>query len=222
MLGRVKALQASTLAVVATVVTGCGGAQPAGPSPAQIPPGAAPACDAYQAAISRDADERAEREHKPPFAQHLATSFPDGRVSWLMREADYQRYVVGPPAATKWGRCNRRGDTCYVFAAPAAVIRAKVQESMTDGRHDPARLGQALGLPEKNLEGPLRMMTLDLDEAGTCARLPVCTDLGARECSARGAQDEGCFQFGGYTTGGVAEIMVINAPVAQTRIEVVP
>lgn len=193
------------------VVVGCGGA---GTPTTQEPAAAAPACDAGQAAISRDADTRAAPWS---IARHLAKSFPDGRVSWLMRNEKYQEYVV-KPAAKKWGRCNDTG--CYLFAAPAAVIRAEVTRSMSDGRHDPAALGKALGLPAASLEGPLRMMTLDTGKAGACVRLPMETDPGAEPCKT--AAETACFKFGGYTSGGVPELLVIDAPVDQTAIEEVP
>lgn len=199
---------------VICVVIGCGGAgtpTARDPSTGKEPAAAASACDAGQAAISRDADTRAAPWS---IAQHLAKSFPDGRVSWLMKDASYQDYVV-KPAAKKWGRCNDTG--CYLFAAPAAVIHAAVTQSMSDGRHDPAALGKTLGLPAANFEGPLRMMTLDAGKAGTCVRLPVDTDPGVWKCKT--AEDTDCFKFGGYTSGGVPELMVIDAPVDQTAIE---
>jgi hypothetical protein len=167
-----------------------------------------------QAEILREADARATPWST---AQHLAKNFPDGRVAWLMKDASYQSFVV-KTAATKWGRCNDTG--CYVFTAPATVIHAAVAQSMTDGHHDPAVLGKALGLPADNFEGPLRMMTLDLTKAGSCARLPVDADPGVWACKT--AADTDCFKFGGYTSGGVAELMVIDAPVAETMVEGVP
>lgn len=208
------------------VVIGCAGAPKAtGPvNPAIMAPetdGAAataadiPAldasCDAHQIEIVRQGDARAT-----PWStsQHLSKNFPDGEISWLMPEVSYQKYVVST-AAQNWGRCNATG--CYVFAAPAALIHAAVAQSMHDGRHDPAALGKALGLPAANFEGPLRMMTLDLDSAAACARLPVDTDPGVWPCKTAGDTD--CFKFGGYTSGGIPEIIVIGAPVAKTRIE---
>lgn len=169
------------------------------------------ACDAIQAAIRRDADTRAAPWS---IARHLAKNFPDGKISWLMPESKYQVYIV-KPGARRWGRCN---DTaCYLFAAPAAAIHAVVAASMHDGHHDPAALGKALGLPAASFEGPLRMMTLDIDDTGTCVRLPVEADPGVWKCETPGDKD--CFQFGGYTSGGVPEIMVLNAPVDRTTIE---
>jgi hypothetical protein len=179
--------------------------------PPQPPAAAAPsACDAHQAETSRDADTRAA-----PWsvAQHLAKNFPDGRVSWLMKDASYQNFVV-KPAAKNWGRCNDTG--CYVFVAPAAVIHGAVEQSMMGGHHDPAALGKALGLPATNFEGPLRMMTLDLNKDASCARLPVDSDPGVWKCQT--PEDKDCFKFGGYTSGGVPELMVINAPVDRTAI----
>lgn len=230
------------LPLLLAVAVGCGGGpEPAPREPTTPPPPAraAAACDATQAAISRDADARA----RPwSIARHLAKHFPDGRISWLMPEAKYQEYVV-KPAARKWGRCTRAAsattasdspasatppsdtpasDTtrCYLFAAPAAILHDLVQRSMRDGRHDPAALGKALGLPAASLEGPLRLMTLDLDDAGTCVRLPVDADPGAWKCTT--AADTDCFRFGGYTSGGVPELMVLDAPVDRTAIEAVP
>jgi len=91
---------------------------------------------------------------------------------------------------------------------------------MKDGKHDPAALGAALGLPAANFEGPLRLITLDLDRTGVCARLPVEQDPGVWAC--KSAEDKDCFKFGGYTSGGVAETMVIDAPVDLATVELVP
>ena len=168
-------------------------------------------CDATQAQISREADQQAS-----PWSieQHLAKNFPDGKVSWLMKESAYQSFVV-ETNAKNFGRCN---DTaCYLFAAPTSVIQGAVQSALVDGKHDPAALGKALGLPAQNFEGPLRMMTVDLDDAGLCARLPVESDPGVWKCTT--PEDTDCFKFGGYTSGGVPEVMVLNAPVPQAQVE---
>jgi hypothetical protein len=178
------------------------------------PPPAPSACDAQQEAISKEADARASPWS---IAQHLATNFPSQKVSWLMTDGAYQTYVV-KTNAKNFGRCNDTG--CYLFAAPTARIQSAVEQSMTEGKHDPAALGRALGLPAKNFEGPLRMMTLDLTATGTCARLPVDSDPGVWKCTS--AEDKDCFKFGGYTSGGVPEVMVINAPVTQTEVKEVP
>jgi hypothetical protein len=194
------------------LVIACAAPRPAAHEPTTAPPAAAPSsCDTHQIAISHDADTRAA-----PWsvAQHLAKNFPDSRVSWLMKDASYQNFVV-KPAAQKWGRCDDTG--CYVFVAPAAVIHGAVEHSMAEGHHDPAALGKALGLPAANFEGPLRMMTFDVGKEATCVRLPVDTDPGVWKCQT--AQDTDCFKFGGYTSGGVPELMVIDAPVGRTAIE---
>lgn len=195
------------------LVVGCGGARTPPPKEpvTEAPPPAPAVCDASQAAISKDADTRAAPWS---IAQHLTKNFPDGKVSWLMKDASYQEYVV-KPAAKKWGRCNDTG--CYLFAAPAAVIHGAVEKSTSNGKHDPAAIGKALGLPAANFEGTLRMMTLDIGKAGACVRLPVDSDPGVWKC--KSAEDTDCFKFGGYTSGGVPEIMVINAPVELTTIE---
>jgi len=187
---------------------------PAVPEPAVAEPAPAPSCDARQAAILHDADARATPWST---AQHLTKNFPDGRVAWLMKDASYQAYVV-KTSAKQWGRCDATG--CYVFVAPATVIQAAVTQSMTGGHHDPAVIGKALGLPAANFDGPLRLMILDLHKAGACARLPVDSDPGVWPC--KSAADTDCFKFGGYTSGGVPELMVIDAPVDQTTIEEVP
>jgi len=201
---------------IVLVVIGCAGApRPAASPPTASPPAAGPSsCDAHQAEISRDADTRAA-----PWsvAQHLAKNFPDGRVSWLMKEPSYQGFVV-KPAARKWGRCDDTG--CYVFVAPAAVIHDAVARAMADGHHDPAAIGKALGLPAGNFDGPLRMMTLDLGKQATCVRLPVDSDPGVWKCQT--PQDTDCFHFGGYTSGGIPELMAVDAPVDLTAIEEVP
>ncbi len=35
-------------------------------------------------------------------------------------------------------------------------------------------------------------------------------------------QDTDCFKFGGYTSGGVPELRVLNVPVDKTQVEEVP
>lgn len=171
-------------------------------------------CDPHQAEVLKQADDRAAPWST---AKHLAKNFGDGKVSWLMKDTAYQSYVV-KPAAKDWGRCNETG--CYVFVAPAGAIHEAVAKSMTDGHHDPAALGKALGLPAANFEGTLRMMTFDFQKDPVCVRLPVDADPGAYPCKT--ADDTDCFKFGGYTSGGTPELMVINAPVAETSIEEVP
>lgn len=200
-----------TRVLTLVLLIGCAAHKPpVAPTPPAATAVAAPTCDAHQAEILHEADTRAA-----PYstAEHLKKNFPDGRVAWLMKDASYQSFVV-KPGAKKWGRCDDTG--CYVFVAPASVIHAAVEKSMTAGHHDPAALGKALGLPAGNFEGPLRMMTLDVAKAG-CARLPVDADPGVWKCQS--AADKDCFQFGGYTSGGVPELMVIDAPVDQTQIE---
>lgn len=197
----------------ALLVAGCKHVEPTVTAPPAWA-AALSACDAQQAGISKEADQRAQ-----PWSieQHLAKNFPDMKVSWLMLEGLYQKYVV-QPGAQNFGRCNDTG--CYLFAAPTSVIQEAVQKSMTGTTHAPEVLGQALGLPAKNFEGPLRMMTLDLGATGTCVRLPVDSDPGVWKCQS--AEDKDCFKFGGYTSGGVPEVMVINASVAQAEVKEIP
>lgn len=192
-----------------------GGPKPATtPEPPQPPAVAGASCNVQQGELLKEADQRAA-----PFstAQHLAKNFPDGKVSWLMKDSAYQSYVV-KTAAVHWGRCNDAG--CFVFVAPAAKIHDAVTASMVNGKHDPAIIGKALGLPAANFEGPLRLMTFDLTKDPVCARLPVDADPGVWACKT--AEDTDCFKFGGYTSGGVPELMVIDAAVARTTIEDVP
>lgn len=192
----------------ALLTSGCATTQPVRQPPL------AERCDPTQARISQQADQQAS-----PWSieQHLAKNFPDNKVSWLMKESAYQKFVV-ETNAQNFGRCNDTG--CYLFAAPAQVIHSAVQASMTDGKHDAAALGKALGLPAQNFEGALKMMTLDLDATGVCVRLPVESDPGVWKCTT--PEDTDCFKFGGYTSGGVPELMVINAPVAAATVEEVP
>jgi hypothetical protein len=196
------------------VSSGCRPAQ-TGVRPTPPAPSLAERCDATQARILAEADQLASPANN--IEKHLATNFPERKVSWLMKDSAYQSFVVAANAKN-FGRCNDTG--CYLFAAPSAVIHKAVQESMKDGKHDPAVLGTALGLPAKNFEGTLRMMTLDLDATGVCVRLPVESDPGVWKCTS--PEDKDCFKFGGYTSGGVPEVMVINAPVAAAQIEEVP
>jgi len=190
------------------------GATQAEPTATPPEPAAVSTCDARQAELSAQADLLA----KPwSIEQHLGKNFPDGKVSWLMKQDPYETYVV-KSGATNFGRCDDSG--CHLFAAPTAVIEKAVEKSRTGATHDAAVLGQALGLPAKNFEGPLRMMTLDLDAAGSCVRLPMESDPGVWKCAT--AEDKDCFKFGGYTSGNVPEVMVINAPVAQAVVTEIP
>jgi hypothetical protein len=171
-------------------------------------------CDAKQATLLHEGDQRAA-----PYGihKHLAKNFADHKVSWLMKESTYQSFVV-KTAAKMFGRCNDTG--CYLFAAPSTVIQKAVQQSMKDGKHDPAVIGKALGLPAANFEGPLRMMTIDFHKVPLCLRLPVDSDPGVWKCQT--AEDKDCFKFGGYTSGAVPELMVLNAPVDKASVESIP
>jgi hypothetical protein len=201
-----------------SALVGCtalrGGTRP--PDPGTPPTGSlVEYCDGTQKAISQEADTRAS-----PYGidQHVEKNFPDRRVSWLMTDSAYQKFVV-QTGAKNFGRCN--DVACYLFAAPSATIQQAAERAKTpDGKHDPAVLGKALGLPAQNFEGPLRMMTLDLAAQKVCVRLPVDADPGAWKCTT--PEDTDCFKFGGYTSGGVPEMMVINAPVAGTQVVEIP
>ena len=194
------------------VVLGC--PRPEGIRPTPQAPSVTEFCDAKQKAISQEADRLAS-----PYGidAHVEKNFQDRQVSWLMTDAAYQKFVV-QTGATNFGRCN--DDGCFLFAAPTATIHQAVAQSMVEGKHDPAAIGRALGLPATNFEGPLRMMTLNLAASRSCARLPVEQDPGVWKCTT--PQDTDCFKFGGYTSGGIPEIMVINAPVAQATVTEVP
>lgn len=203
------------LVTLASFVYGCAATPPVKTAPAPVGDTAQPGtCDVSQSTLLQEADRRAA-----PYSlqQHLTKNFADRRVSWLMKDGAYQSYVV-KTNAKRFGRCNDAG--CFLFVAPASVIHDAVTASMKDGRHDAAALGKALGLPATNFEGTLRMMTLDLNAAAACVRLPVESDPGVWKCQS--AEDRDCFKFGGYTSGGVPELMVINAPVEKTQVEEVP
>jgi hypothetical protein len=189
------------------------GSEPPGTSATAHPASANRRCDTTQESLSREADRRAAPHGA---VEHVTNNFADGQVSWLMKERDFQTYVVEKKAPS-FGRC--RDGACYLFAAPSAVIAAAVAGSMQGGTHDPAALGRALGLPAKNLEGKLLWMTFDLSP-GACWRLPVESDPGVWACKQPGDTD--CFRFGGYTSGGVPELMVIDVPVAKAIVREVP
>jgi hypothetical protein len=194
------------------VILGCPGREAIRPTPEA--PSVTGFCDAKQQALAQEADRLAS-----PYGidAHVEKNFKDRQVSWLMTDSAYQKFVVRT-GARNFGRCN--DDGCFLFAAPTATIQQAVEQSMVAGRHDPAALGRALGLPAKNFEGPLRMMTLNLATSRACARLPVEQDPGVWKCTT--PEDRDCFKFGGYTSGGIPEIMVVNAPVAQATVTEVP
>lgn len=197
------------------VVIGCKTAETGTqPTPPPAAPSVTEACNDQQKAISQEADKLAS-----PYSidQHVEKNFQDRQVSWLMPDALYQKYVV-QTGAKNFGRCNDAA--CYLFAAPTKVIQDAVARSMVDGKHDPAVIGSALGLPAKNFEGPLKMMTLNLAATKTCARLPVDADPGVWKCTS--PEDKDCFKFGGYTSGNIPEIMVINATVDQATVADIP
>jgi hypothetical protein len=184
------------------------------PTPAEVLPSVVESCDERQKAVSQEADRLASPYGIDP---HVEKNFQDRQVSWLMTDGAYQKFIV-QTGAKHFGRCNDTG--CFLFAAPTKTIQQAVAESMVDGKHDAAAIGRALGLPAKNFEGPLRLMTLNLAASRSCARLPVEEDPGVWKCTS--PEDKDCFKFGGYTSGNVPEVMVINAPVEQTVVTEVP
>ena len=193
------------------VAAGCGGTQ----TPPQ-PPAATSACSAEQVGISRNADELAAKAGDAGITEHLDKNFPGGLVAWVIPEEKYKDYILKPPAK-KWGRPSASESYQFQFAGPIAVVRAKVNQTTTEDRHV---LEEALGVTSGNLKGPIRLVTLDVRKSGVCVRLPTSEDPGATKCTT--AEQKDCFKFGGFTSGGVPEIMIIDAPVDRTIDEPVP
>lgn len=205
--GRPAGIAAAAWLFGALALGGCVAAPPVVQTPSTL--GAT--CDATQIEFQRAGDQQAS-----PYgiAEHLNKHFTDHKVSWLMKDSAYQTYVV-QKQAPYFGRCT--DGACYLFAAPSAVIHKAVQDSLLNGQHDAERLGKSLGLPGKNFEGPLRLFTLNLATGGACVRLPLERDPGVWKCQT--AADTDCFKFGGFTSGGIPEVMVINASVAAAQSE---
>jgi hypothetical protein len=170
-------------------------------------------CDAEQAKIRTEADRRAGPRG---IQTHLAAHFKDGKASWLMKLCDYQTYVA-QKNAPYFGR--PLGANQYLFAGPTADMKKAVADASSGGKHDPVKLAKSLGLSPDNMQGPLIMLTLDLSTAGACVRLPVETDPGAKPCCA--TREDDCFKFGGRTSGGMPEVMIINAPTAYATLDIV-
>ena len=78
------------------------------PPPAELP-SVVENCDAQQKAISQAADTRAS-----PYSidQHVEKNFKDRKVSWLMTDSAYQKFIV-QTGAKNFGRCNDSG--CFLF-----------------------------------------------------------------------------------------------------------
>ena len=176
------------------------------PAPAPTPAGPVVVgnCSPAQADISAKADARAAPSGILP---HLEKDFPGRSISWVMPDGAYQKYIV-TAQAKNFGRCN--ADGCFQFGAPTGVLEKAIADATTADGHDPAILGKALGLPPANVTGTLRLVTLDAAATNTCLRLPVEEDPGV---------DKSAFVFGGYTSGGVPEVMVIDAPVDKAVVK---
>eukprot|EP00727_Mastigamoeba_balamuthi_P009224 m51a1_g4924 hypothetical protein (225) ;mRNA; r:247239-247913 len=185
----------------------------------------AAACDTEQEMLRVYGDRRAEEMRADNSTTHFRRNFTRGLVSFAIRNGTWHRFYDPKTAVNPARFFGRSSDVAglrgfHQFAAPTSVFRDVNRWcSRTGGQGFPASMcAQArrtlwlrLGIPDHNES--FYVVTIDTVATPLCYRLPMEADPGASHCL--GLPDERCFKFGGFTSGGAPEILLINATVSS-------
>ena len=167
-------------------------------SPSPGAPHGNPKCPPGEMAIGADTHDKA--------AAHVARHFsPHG--SYLVNDYVHNNFVKGK------ARVGRpQGDHSYLFVAGSTFISGVLKAAKkADGTTDYAVIEHKLGLPSGTYKADGGLWRIDVDVKSGCYRMPKANDPGANSD----------FKAGGFTSGGVPEILVINGKVAKAT-KVVP
>ena len=129
-------------------------------------------------------------------ADHLAAHFKS-KGSYLVSDSVYQRFVKGN---RKLGR--PQGGNSYLFVAGGEAIDKVLEAAKKGDGYDFTVVEQKLSLPPGTYAAAGGLWRIDVNVMTNCARFPTKDDPGAN------AE----FVAGGFTKGGIPEILVINAP----------
>lgn len=148
-------------------------------------------CSREQQAIAKQIEAA---DHKSALAHVKANFTPKG--SYLVNDSTYQNYVKGK---TKLGR--PQGADSYLFVAGGKFIDGVLRAAKkADGTTDFGVIEHKLGLPPNTYPPTGGLWRVDVNVPISCYRLPRASDPGANPQ----------FKAGGFTSGGVPEILVLN------------
>ncbi len=137
-----------------------------------------------------------EAADKLTAAGHVAKHFtPKG--SYLLGDSNYQRFVKGKD---KLGRGDANGDTLLFVAGGAFIDGVLKAARKADGTIDFAVIDKKLGFDPGSYPPEGGLWRVDVNVKNSCYRLAKADDPGANAH----------FKAGGFTSGGVPEILVIN------------
>jgi hypothetical protein len=161
-------------------------------SPSAGAPKGNPKCPPGEMAIGADTHDKA--------AAHVAKHFsPHG--SYLVNDYVYNNFVKGK---ARLGR--PQGDHSYLFVAGSTFISGVLKAAQKpDGTTDFTVIEHKLGLPAGTYKADGGLWRIDVDVKSGCYRMPKADDPGANSD----------FKAGGFTSGGVPEILVINGKLAK-------
>jgi len=148
-------------------------------------------CSPAQRRIAAQVEASAGKSARAHVQRHFT---PKG--SYLVTDYVYQNFVKGKP---KLGRPS--GADSFLFVAGGKFIDGVLRAARKpDGTTDFAVIEKKLGLPSGTYKPDGGLWRVDVNVPISCYRLPKADDPGANSD----------FKPGGFTSGGVPEILVIN------------
>ncbi len=155
-------------------------------------------CSKPQQAIAKAVETAT---HKNALAHVKANFTPKG--SYLVNDYVYQNFVKGKP---KLGRPD--GGDSYLFVAGGKFIDGVLRAAKkADGTYDFTIIEHKLGLPPATYKPDGGLWRIDVNVPISCYRLPRAADPGANSD----------FKPGGFTSGGVPEILVLNGRASHAQ-----
>jgi hypothetical protein len=128
--------------------------------------------------------------------EHVRKHFtPKG--SYLVTDYVYQNFVKGK---AKLGRPGPNGNTYLFVASGKFIVGVLAAAKKADGTTDFAVIEQKLGLPTGTYKPDGGLWRVDVNVPISCYRFPKADDPGANSD----------FKAGGFTSGGVPEILVLD------------
>eukprot|EP00727_Mastigamoeba_balamuthi_P009227 m51a1_g4927 hypothetical protein (229) ;mRNA; r:256321-257588 len=180
-------------------------------------------CDTEQDMLRVYGDKRAMEMKADNASTHFSKYFT-GSASFAIKTSAWRKYYSPETAQNPAEFFGRTSDVAglkgvHQFVAPTsefqdAIDRCSGSGSTTANCTEATKsLFQRLGIPDH--DETFYVVTIDTTATPLCYRLPMEADPGAGHCV--GVPDERCFKFGGFTSGGAPEILLISAPVKATR-----
>ena len=157
----------------------------------------------------------------PTLKNHLATYFSDNAVAFFMPATFFN------PDHRFFGRMEN--SEFFQFVLPLDTMLHAFDQAVVKRKAGTFTIkaeifGELLGLPLSNFKWNIenktlhRLITCRVDSLkdDLCVRMPMHDDPGVWKCS-KGTWDEQCFKFGGFTSGKLPELVIVNLPYNKCR-----